>query len=132
MEGNNQGWNSETLLIMDIVTASKEVSFLPAFICLLEKNKSQSYEQTLTTPLGNVDNGARNRWGHFGDASDLRKVLKILHHCKTWETFAFLVVPGLLTLQGFLEQAGRYEENSAQHHFMAGRLLWGFRGTSYF
>lgn len=37
MEGNNQGWNSESLEIMDIITAGKEIQFLPAFICLLEK-----------------------------------------------------------------------------------------------
>lgn len=37
MEKNNQGWNSESLEIMDIITAGNEIQFFPAFICLLEK-----------------------------------------------------------------------------------------------
>lgn len=112
MGRNNKSWNSETLWIIDIITAVKEVKFC---IC-------------------------------FGDAPDYHldqeMFLKILYHCKMGETsclaglcstIASLVVPGLLPSQDFLEmKAGRYEENSAQHHLTAGKLLWGFRGTSYF
>lgn len=41
----------------------KEVMFLPAFIC---------YKRILREFLGNVHNGTKNSWLHFGDTSDCR------------------------------------------------------------